>query len=284
MIHSQFMIANLINMRDVVDYIVERQNEDGGYTFCRQTASNAQDTYYALRILRMFGVKPVKTDRTVLFLQRLQHEDGNFDSVKIAYYVIHSLSELGSTLIKPSNSVTRSFDAVLRGLRRQSTYVGIVSEIENLHLAVELFAPNFPINVRRVIKQVLSIRNSDGSFGSRRHSRIASTYHVLEILKILNYDYKSTEETLRWVRRCEISNGGFVSSPDVSASYLEDTYFGVEALKALHERLRYPKETLKYIVMFQNLNGGFRRSIFLGISDFESTYHAISCIESILTI
>jgi hypothetical protein len=232
----------------------------------------------------MLSVKLSNTVRTVLFLQGLQHEDGGFDSVKAAYYVIQALFLLGSSPRKPADPLMHYFDAILRGLESPSTYVEIVSEIENLHLAIELlYALSFPVNAEKVTKQVLSLRNSDGSFGSRRHSRIASTYHALEILKILNHDDEASENTLRWIRRCEISSGGFVSSPDASASFMEDTYFGVKALEALDERLRYPKETLERIVKFQNPNGGFRRSIFLGISEFESTYHAISCIKTILS-
>ena len=36
----------------IVDYVVNRQNDDGGYTFCQGAESSAQDTYYGLAILR----------------------------------------------------------------------------------------------------------------------------------------------------------------------------------------------------------------------------------------
>jgi len=282
---SQLRIADLIDTNGVVDYVFKRQNEDGGFTFCRGTESNAQDTYYALKILETLSVNPDNTERTVHFLQGLQREDGNFDSVKVAYYVVESLSQLGAALTKPLNSLLQFFHAILKGLESPSTYVEIVSEIENLHFAVELLHKlNFPFNEKQVGKQVLSLRNNDGSFGSTMHSQIASTYHALETLKIMDYDVRSLCDTLRWIRRCEISSGVFVSSPDVATSYLEDTYFGVKALEVLNERLRYPKETLKYIVKFQNPNGGFRRSIFLGISDLESTYQALSSIRSVLNM
>jgi hypothetical protein len=34
-----------------VDYVACRRNEDGGYNFCQDTDSNAQDAYYELAIL-----------------------------------------------------------------------------------------------------------------------------------------------------------------------------------------------------------------------------------------
>ena len=281
---SQLRIADLINTKAVVDYVFERQNENGGFTFCRGTESNAQDTYYALKILEMLSVSPDNTERTVHFLQGLQREDGNFDSVKVAYYVVESLSQLGAALTKPLDSILQFFHAILKGLKSPSTYVEIVSEIENLHFAIELlYKLNFPFNKKQVGKQVLSLRNNGGSFGSTRHSQIASTYHALGTLKIMDYDVRSLRDTLRWIRRCEVPSMGFVSSPDVATSYLEATYFGVKALEVLDESLSYPKETLKYIVKFQNPNGGFRRSQFLGISDLESTYHALSCVKTIFS-
>jgi hypothetical protein len=89
---------------------------------------------------------------------------------------------------------------------------------------------------------------------------------------------------LVWVRKCEVPTGGFVSSPELFSTYMEDTYYGVKALEVLEERPTYSEETLKFISKFQNPNGGFRRSIFLGISDFESTYQALSSIKSILNM
>ena len=275
----------MINTNGVVDYIFERQNENGGYTFCREAESNSQDTYYALKVLEMVGAHPRNVGKTVRFLQGLQHDDGDFDSVKVAYYVVHSLSILGSLPANPVDRPAKSFEAIFAGLETPSTYIEILSEIENAHLAVELL--NFlqlRIDVKRITELVLSLRNGDGSFGSTRHSQIASTYHGLGTLKILNYDVKALRDTLVWVRKCEVPTGGFVSSPALSSTYMEDTYYGVKALEVLEERPTYSEETLKFISEFQNPNGGFRRSIFLGISEFESTYQALSSIKSILNI
>ncbi|MCS7120871.1 MAG: prenyltransferase/squalene oxidase repeat-containing protein [Nitrososphaerota archaeon] len=277
----------MVKTKNIMRYVLERQNKDGGYTFCRGGESNAQDTYYALKILEMLGAQPRNVQKTVRFLQRLQYDDGGFDSVKVAYYAIRSLLHLGHKPAKPLDRLHQSFDAIFAGLKNSHKYIDveIVSEIENVHLAVELVdALDFPINAESVTKQILSLRNSDGSFGSKRHSRIASTYHVLKTLKILNYNMEFLGETISWVRGCELSSGGFAPSPEISTIYMEDIYYGVKALEVLNERPKYPKETLSLVASFQNPNGGFRRSIFLGISDLESTYQAISCIEAIVSI
>jgi hypothetical protein len=171
---------NLIRVNDVVNYIYARQNEDGGYTFARGTESSAQDTYYAVETLRMLGAELKNVDKTVLFLRCLQHRDGNFDSVKIAYYVTEALSLLGSKPAKPMDRLAQSLEVLIGGLKNPDAHIELVSEIENVYLAVKLLNTlNFSIDSDRVVKQILRLQNADGSFGSRRHSRIASTCYAL---------------------------------------------------------------------------------------------------------
>jgi len=276
-------INGLIDLDAVIDYIFERQNSDGGYTFCRWTESNAQDTFYALSILDMLGFQPRTLDKTIDFLKSLQHEDGGFDSIKIAYYVIKSLLMFGEeTLRKPK--LTEYLPNLVRNLKSPLIDVEVVSEVESLYMLIDLcMALNISIDSREIVDAVLGIKNSDGSFGSSRRSRLASTFYALGVLKILNYDVGKLTDTLRWIRRCEHPKGGFISSSEAEPTYLEDTYFGLKSLEVLNERVSYPMETLMFIAKLQNPNGGFRRSIFLGISDFESTYQALSSIKILLS-
>lgn len=85
-----------IQVGKVVRYVSIRQNDDGGYSFAQGGDSSVEDTYYAIMILKMLGVKPLNEDRTVAFLKRMQRGDGGYDSVKVAYYAVKTLKELGS--------------------------------------------------------------------------------------------------------------------------------------------------------------------------------------------
>lgn len=279
----QSSINGLIDLDAVIDYIFERQNSDGGYTFCRGTESNAQDTFYALSILDMLGFQPRNLDETIDFLRSLQHENGDFDSIKIAYYVIKSLLMFGEkTLRKPK--LAEYLLNLTWNLKSSFIDVEVVSEVESLYMLIDLcIALNISIDSREIIDAILEIKNSDGSFGSSRRSKLASTFYALGILKILNYDVSGLTDTLKWIRRYEHPKGGFTSSSEAEPTYLEDTYFGLRSLEILNERVSYPMETLMFIAKFQNPNGGFRRSIFLGISDFESTYQALSSIKVLLS-
>ncbi|MEM2933561.1 MAG: prenyltransferase/squalene oxidase repeat-containing protein [Methanocellales archaeon] len=273
---------NAIRADDVVRYIYERQNIDGGYTFARGAMSSAQDTYYAVEILKMLNAPLENVDKTILFLQSLQHQDGGFDSIKVAYYAIATLSRLGAKPLKPLDSFI--YKVVIQKPGNKEVYIEVVSEIENLCLSIELLNKlNLLSTSTCTAQEIFKLQNSDGSFGSRKYSRIASTYYALRILKILNYDVATLHKSLNWIKRCEIPDGGFAAAPELSSPYkvLEDIYYGVKSLELLNSNCSYPLKTLELIKQFQNGNGGFRRSIFLGISDFESTYQALSSIEAI---
>lgn len=270
----------------VVHYVANRQNDDGGYTFAQWSDSSAEDTYYALQILKMLGVEPVHKNRTIDFLKRMQYDDGSYDSIKIAYYATKSLIELGS---RPEKDVTKFVRSLMRsdgGFGSLDVDIEASSEIETTYFAVELLKLlGNPPQSDPAIRFILGLRNPDGSFGERGYSRFASTYHALAALQHLGFNVSTLDDTFRWVRGCENPTGGFARSPDAHDPYLviDDIYYGLRALDILGEASRYPLQNLQLIGKFQNGNGGFRRSIFLGISTFEATYYALSSLKIILS-
>ena len=55
-------------VKDIALYVLNRQNEDGGYTFCQGTSLNAQDTCYGLEILNLLSIQPPHIQKTIDFL------------------------------------------------------------------------------------------------------------------------------------------------------------------------------------------------------------------------
>jgi len=124
------LIDDLVDREAVVKYIQERQNADGGYTFCQRAESNVQDTYYAIETLRPLGAQPRNVNRTIIFMQSLQHADGSFDSVKVAYYVTTVLSRLGAGLTKSISNFVESLRSLIGKFNNQEVYVEASSEFE----------------------------------------------------------------------------------------------------------------------------------------------------------
>jgi hypothetical protein len=271
-----------VQTSSVARYVRARQNQDGGYTFAQWSESSAQDTYFAIQILNMLNVSPARKNQTIDFLRRLQHADGSFDSIAVAYYVTKALHELDS---KPQRSI-KDFVLSLRrpegGFGSLEADIETASELQTTYLSLELLALlGEPSESTEVINFVMSLKNADGSFGRTGYSTLASVSYALSSLKLVGFNVGSLDDTPEWVLACEVPTGGFSGSPNRGDPYLviDDLYYATKALGSLGKDCRYPHEHLRLIRRFQNGNGGFRRSIFLGISTFEQTFYALSSLQ-----
>jgi hypothetical protein len=262
-----------------------RHNEDGGYSFARGADSSAADTYYGIQVLKMLGAEPRNAVKTINFMRSLQREDGGFDSVNVAYYVVKTLDELGPKLQRPFKDFILSLQTTEGGFGVLEADMESPSELEMTYLSLQLLrtVEHFP-SFTKTKDTILTRQNSDGSFGRSGYSRLGATYHALASISLLGFDVRTLRRTEEWVRACEIPSGGFRTNPESFDSYfiMDDVYFGVKCLDVLEKNYRFPSQTLDLVAEFQDENGGFRRSVFLGISTFESTYQTISASSIIL--
>ena len=274
-----------IAIAEVLRYIQRRQNEDGGYSFAQGAESSAADTYYGIQALKALGAEPKNVAKTIDFMTRLQHEDGSFDSINVAYYVVRTLDELRAKPHRPFKDFVLSLQATHGGFGVLEADIESPSELEATYLSLELLRPvEHNLSFAKTKDIILAGQNSNGSFGTSGYSRAGATYHALASLSLLGFDVRTLRDTEEWVRSCEIPSGGFRTNPESRDPYIimDDIYFGVKCLHVLGKNYRFPSQTLNLIARFQNMNGGFRRSIFMGISTFESTWHAISACSIIL--
>ena len=264
-------------VRRVIDYVVNRQNEDGGYTFCQGIESNAQDTYYGLAILDLLGASFPNVEKTVEWLQSFVP-----DSLYSHYYVAKALKLCGK---EPEKKLLRKFILSLPIVNGEfgtvDVYAEVASEFLSIFMVIELVdMVDVEINRKKIVDWLLSFKNNDGGFGAHGHSNLNSTYHAVASLSNLGYPVNSLRDTLEYVRACEKPYGGFTVVPHAAIPYMEHIYYGTSTLNLLGERLRYPKQTAEHVLKCQNANGGFARSD-LGISTFEDTFYAVSVLQTI---
>ncbi|MEM3627602.1 MAG: prenyltransferase/squalene oxidase repeat-containing protein [Candidatus Bathyarchaeia archaeon] len=263
--------------RRVVNYVVSRQNADGGYTFCQGTESNAQDTYYGLAILDLLGASFPNVEKTVEWLRGFIP-----DSLYSHYYVAKALKLCGE---EPDNEDLENFILSLPVVKGKFGTVDVYAEVASEFLLVFMTTElaniaSVEVNREKIIDWLLSFKNNDGGFGAHKHSNLNSTYHAVASLFNLGYPVKSLKETLGYVRACEKPYGGFTVVPNASTPYMEHIYYGASMLNMLDERLRYPKQTAEFVLKCQNTNGGFARSD-IGISTFEDTFYAVNVLKTI---
>lgn len=283
--NSTLRLEKWVRVQDVVEYIRVRQNDDGGYTFAQGSESSAQDTFFAIQMLKLFDVQPRNVEETTRFLKKLQHSDGGFDSIRVAYYIVKTLTSFEDRPRLPVRDYILFLQKDHGGFSGLEAFWDVPSEMEDTYLALAVLEEvGGELRLENTAKLILKSQNSEGSFGKADYSQIASTYYALASLRILGYDVGGFKETLNWIRGMELPQGGFGETYINIDQYvgIEDVYFGVKALETLNQSLTYPTQTLDLINRFRNNNGGFRRSSVLGISTFEATYQALSAMEAIL--
>ena len=265
-------------MADAVrDYVLRRQNPDGGYTFAQGSDSNAQDTYYGLAILRLLNVEPPRISATVNWLRSFPA-----DNLYGYYYVFHGLRLCGEP---PQPGLAKRILALRRpdgSFGTMEVGVAAPSEFHSAFMAIEILSMlGFTTGAGATARWLLRHRNRDGGFGAHGRSNLRSTFHAVASLQRLAYDVRKLRTTVPYVRSCELASGGFSVVPDSSISYMEDIFCGVLTLDILGERCRYPDKTAERVRMCFNSNGGFRRSTELGISTFEDTYYALTILGKV---
>jgi len=267
-------IADLPLGRRIVEYIVNRQNDDGGYAFAQGLESNAQDTYYGLVILSVLGSPFPNMERTVEWLY-------NFDlsSIYSYYYVGRSLALCNKQIGSRFRDFVSSAISSGRYFRTVDVYVEVSSEFESTLMILELASIlNIKPDGEEVKRWLLKHRNKDWGFGAYGYSNINSTYYAIASLNLLKVDRRDLSDTVTFVRKCEQPYGGFTVIPRSAPPYIEHTYYGVMTLDLLGENCRFPSQTIDFVLKCQRGNGGFARSD-LGISTFENTFHAVSIMQ-----
>ena len=261
-------------IKDAVNYVVSRQNVDGGYTFCRGTDSNAQDTYLGLSILQLLGSPFPNVKETVKWLSEFPCY-----SLQSHYYIVKSMKMFGCDLNVDlaeflSHGSRMLYDA-------NNVYVAVASEFQTAFMIAELVNMlGVDIDREKMARWLLAYRNVDGGFGVRVQSNLNSTYHAVASLFNLSYPISSLKKTASYVKSCETPLGGFTIVPNSSPPHMEHVYYGVSTLDLLVEHARYPERIARFVLMCQQSNGGFARSEF-GISTFEDTFYAVNVLGKI---
>lgn len=260
----------------ITDYVVNRQNEDGGYTFCQGAESNAQDTYYGLTILNLLKANFPNIEKTIEFIN--VNRLGNIYGI---YYVAKASLLLGKSIYADLKKRLMSIVNSKEYFGSTDFFSEVSSEFTTTFMALEL-ADLLKINVEagEVAKWMINFRNADGGFGTQGQSNINSTYYAVASMNLIKASLSDLRETVTFVRACEKPYGGFTVIPMSYAPYMEHTYYGVMTLDLLGEKSKYPTQTIDWVLKCQNKKGGFARSD-LGISTFEDTYYAIKILQKL---
>ena len=260
----------------IVAYVVNRQNDDGGYAFAQGLDSNAQDTYFGLAVLNILGSPFPHKERTIEWLRVF-----DVHSIYSYYYIGKALTLSKKPLSSQFRDHVETAISSGRYFGNVDVYVEVSSEFESTLMFLELAAIlKMNPDGEEARRWLLNYRNKDGGFGPPRHSNINSTYYAIASLDLLKIDRRDFDETVGFLRKCEQPHGGFTVIPRSVTPYMEHTYYGVMTLDLLGENCRFPSQTMDFVLKCQRGNGGFARSD-LGISTFENTFQAVNMLRKL---
>lgn len=269
-------LSNLKLRTKILNYVLTRQNEDGGYCFAQGAQeSSSQDTYYGLAILSELESTFPNPEKTTKFLT-----ENRVDSIYSIYYTAKAQLLLGK---KISTEMREEISSKLKSntFYGSTTFFRDTSELTSTLMALELSELlNMNLEKTKMIDWLLTFQNPDGGFGPQRTSNIDSTYYAIACLSRMGRQPVPLEETLRFIRRCEKQYGGFTVIPQNFNPYMEYTYQGIMALSLLGEKSKYPAQTIDWVLDCQKNTGGFSRSD-LGIATFVDTYYAIEILKNL---
>ncbi len=262
-------------MERVIDYVLSRRCQSGGFCFYKLDEPNGSDSYYALSILGLLDV-PFQDEKTVTRLQNMQHSDGSYDSIFSAFYSIKGLQLLQQKPKQDPASYIRKHlyhDALdVRKLPPE-----IHSIFKRLLYVVELYRSlemeRDEVIENNIVDFILSFRNEDQGFGNHA-SNLTETAKALVMLNLLGHPVTELG-AVDFIRRCETPVFGFTDIPYSSLSYMEYIHAGVLASSVVSYRPRYHDRCIDFILNCQNRNGGFSRAPQAGIATLENTFFAI---------
>jgi len=267
-------------MRDkVIKYVMERHCRMGGFCFYRLEEPNGLDTCCALSVLKLLNI-PFHDERTVSYLQAMQHEDGSYDNVFISFYSLKSL------LMMKERPAYDPWPYIQDHIQKDRVFadklpVEVTSIFRKMKCLLDLYKiyqnKTDEFFESRLIRFILGFQNDDGGFGYPRSS-LGETSKALTMLRGLSYPPVDLQ-TSSFVRRCEIPNYGFTNMPGSSLSFMEYIHEGLLALRVLNYKPQYASHCIEFIKNCQNINGGFSRTTHTGIATLENTFYAVSALK-----
>src|SRR5688500_380374 len=252
----------------VVTYLKRLARPDGGYAWEDQGQSHLTTTFAAIGCYRLLGQMPPDKERLAEFvrtrhpakLKKLEQEHREFE-----YQQIQALLWLGED--------ASSFAAQVRTWRTPTVYLKQYERDGNPILRHELTAftcrslLGLPLDdvSPAYIQYLDQRRRPNGSFnntpaadGSDGH--VMNTWWGLEALHGLGRSHERKEETIAWLRSCQLLSGGFTYQPKPGFGGIDDVAYTWAALRALKLLGSAPADRaacLQYLHRLWNTDGGF---------------------------
>jgi len=256
-------VISTVNPQKVVRYVLSKRGRDGGYLYYQYEGildSSVEDTYYAVKSLKLLGAEIPEPERTIAFLKSIQGADGGYPSIRVAYFAVKALFELGDAP-RDMDGAIRYLESKLRGLVRKKRdeelgmscsggsncalvtppvlirdgilrswdltdrlyAVEIGSRLSDLFMIVEgltILQHSVDENIRLTICEEVLRFKNQDGGFGAAYSSVEETFYAIKVLSNLACGRVDLRDTRDWIRSCEDPCGGFKAKPTLMHGYL----------------------------------------------------------------
>jgi hypothetical protein len=239
---------HLPELSRVIQYLKDREYEEGGFSFVQDLYPNVEDTYYAIRTLQLL-MADIDRIKTANYLKSINWEEFGFP--RMVYMLLYLHLSVGIELPPP----------LIELLKKDWSRFQILG------------AQYFSDEIQKLLNQPLRPLLTLSPFQFSRQEDLQSLRKKVSVLLNRGVAFEK-EEIIRWIQLCQNGDGGFGFYP-ITTAYMENTYCALEILSKLDS---YPMRIdlcREYILGCQTKNGGFGRAP-ISFPFIESTFQAVA--------
>lgn len=275
----------------ILNYFESLSRADGGYGWEGQEHSHLTPTFYVIGCYRLLGqVAPRKSGMAEFIrthhpgaLKKLEQERRifEFQQVQALVWLGEDASALKEKILgwKQPLAYLRQYEQ--HGYPLFSSEMGVILSRALLGVPAGALPPEFVAYLDSRRRANGSFNNTPAADGSDGH--VMNTWWGLRALGVLGRGQDRRNETVAWLRACQLPNGGFTFQPRPGFGGVDDvayTWAAVRALKHLGASPTNAAACVAYLHSLANREGGFAdRPGWLG--NPMATYYALDALAAV---
>jgi hypothetical protein len=272
-------------------YLQRLARPDGGYAWEDQDESHLTPTFAVIGCYHLLEQTPPDKLRLAHFVRahhpgsrkKLEQEHREFE-----YQQIQSLLWLGEDA-SPFADQVRTWRTPTAYLKQYERHSNPILRHESaafvcralLGLPTDDLLPAYVPYLDQRRRPTGSFNNTPAADGT--DGNILNTWYGLEALHALGRSHERKDQTVAWLRACQLPTGGFTRSPKPDYAGTDDVAYtraALRALKLLGSTPADPASCLQYLHRLWNADGGFAdRPGWL--SNPLATYYALDALDSL---
>ncbi|MDQ3621524.1 MAG: terpene cyclase/mutase family protein [Verrucomicrobiota bacterium] len=252
----------------LLNHLATLARADGGYAWPNQPESHLTATFAVIGCHRLLGRDLPRARAAAEFIRThhpLRAKRRERELRMFEFQQIQSLLWLGEK-VSSFREPVRTWTAPLVYPARYEQHGYPVFQMELtaftsrrlLGLPTDDLAPHFVEYLDRRRRSNGSFNNTPAADGSDGH--VMNTWWGLQALDVLGRSAEKRDETVAWLRACQLAGGGFTHQPNAPMAAIDDVAYTWAAVRGLAQLGAAPADRaacLQYLHSLRNADGGF---------------------------